>query len=769
MSRRKRLAAARALRLGSSAQPRKALEILENRRMLAAHIVGNATVFSSIQAAVDASVAGQTITVDAGTYPEEVVVAKQLTIKGPQSGVDARSNTRGAGEAILTGASAGGGLFTASFKIMANDVTIDGFTAQGEDTAATDTGAGIVIMPNVSGTHIINDIIQNNSTGLYLANASATDAALIQHDVFKNNNNGATDTNNGGRGIYTDGSISGGTLQDVTIDGNFFTLNLGTADFDVQAGIGLEGGTSSVQKNINITNNVFDHNGKAVLALNTTGLLIDSNVVGNHYDTDSASLRFEGNDHNVTITHNDLYGNGAHAIRIDSKGTPGNDDTFTITNNNIYDNGLEESGIALQMVSGQYTGTLNATNNYWGSSSGPSGTGFSGSGDGIDNGAVNGVGGVPINVSPVLTTFAVNPEIPYYGLALIPTASINAVDFDHGLDGTSYHDTTVGNTQNQYRPNVDVDIATTTDTTDPLSGYEVTNTASGEWLRYTINTATAGVYTLSARVQSTTAGAKFHYEIDGAAVTSSITIPAASGWQTLTQANISLPSGTHILRLVFDANNTGGERREIWKRFQFQPLTQRSVQRPHRARGSRGRRGFDGHQPFMGRCHRRNRLQDRALPRRLDQLDANRHHRRQRHHLFRHNRRAQHALFLPRSRHQQRRRFGLFQHCQRDLAQLRHSDAHRGRLDVEIFRHRRQPRRNLDVAQLQRHHLVRGPVRAGLRRRRRGHRRSLRPVRQLLHHHLLPPDRQRHQSVAGHRPKSGARARRRRGGLPQRH
>ena len=505
MSRKKRLEAAHGLGKGSSRSFRKALEILEERRLLAAHIVGNATVYSTIQAAVDAAVAGQTITVDSGTYPEQVSIFKQLTIKGAQTGVDARSNVRGTGESIVSGANSGG-KFTSAFKIGANDVVIDGFTVQGENVAATDTGAGIVINPNISGTHIINDIIQNNSTGLYLANASASDAALIQHNVFSNNNNGATDTNNGGRAIYSDGAISGGTLQNVTIDGNFFTLNLGTVANPIQAGIGLEGGTTSTTTNINITNNVFDHNGKAVLVLNVSHLLIDGNVVNNHYDTGSAALRFEGGDHFVTITHNNLYGDGSQAIRIDAKGTPSNDDNFVINNNNIYGNGLEESNIALMVVAGQYTGTVNAASNWWGTSSGPGGD-FGGSGNGITS------QGVPVTITPLLTTYAVSSEIPYYGLANTVTSNINAVDFDHGIDGVGYHDTTSGNTSNQYRPNVDVDLNTTT---DAGSGYDVVNTVSGEWLRYTVNTATAGVYTLSARVQSTTAGAKFHYEIDGA-------------------------------------------------------------------------------------------------------------------------------------------------------------------------------------------------------------------------------------------------------------
>src|SRR4051812_29113414 len=97
-------------------------EQLEGRRLMAAHIVGNPTTFATIQAAVDAALAGQTVTVDPGTYAEQVFVDIPLTIKGAQAGVDARSNTRIAGavaESVMTGASNGSGQQTSSFYVVA--------------------------------------------------------------------------------------------------------------------------------------------------------------------------------------------------------------------------------------------------------------------------------------------------------------------------------------------------------------------------------------------------------------------------------------------------------------------------------------------------------------------------------------------------------------------------------------------------------------------------------------------------------------------------
>src|SRR5256885_9483556 len=242
-------------------------ELLERRRFLAAHITGNPTVYATIQDAVDAAVAGNTITVDAGTYPEQVVIFKQLTIQGAQAGVDGRSNARGTSESIVTGLDLGGGVRSYAFRISASNVVIDGFTVQGETSQADATGAGIVISPSQAGTHIVNNIIQNNVAGLFLANNSTTTAALIQYNLFRANNN---EGENGGRGIYTNGGLSGRLLTNVIIDSHALVDNRGgpLLTSGVEAAIALQSRTLNSQNNIHITNNMFDRNGKALLAYN---------------------------------------------------------------------------------------------------------------------------------------------------------------------------------------------------------------------------------------------------------------------------------------------------------------------------------------------------------------------------------------------------------------------------------------------------------------------------------------------------------------------
>src|SRR6476646_1897781 len=242
-------------------------EALESRTLLSVNIVGGGT-FATIQGAVNAATAGQTIIADPGTYSETVTVNKSLTIKGAQAGVDARSNVRqtGAGESVVnvTGSAAFG------FNITASDVVIDGFTVQGNNGIPV-SEVGIIIAPNQTGTHLVNNIVQGNVAGMYLANGSSSDGALIQHNVFANNNQPGT---NGGRAIYTDGGVAGSALQNVTIDSNYFYQNLGgLGTTGLEAAIAFEA-QAIVPTGINVTNNTFENNGKAVLAFNTSNWTI---------------------------------------------------------------------------------------------------------------------------------------------------------------------------------------------------------------------------------------------------------------------------------------------------------------------------------------------------------------------------------------------------------------------------------------------------------------------------------------------------------------
>jgi hypothetical protein len=143
--------------------------------------------------------------------------------------------------------------------------------------------------------------------------------------------------------------------------------------------------------------------------------------------------------------------------------------------------------------------------------------------------------------------------VPFTGTPMALPGVIEAENFDEGGNGASYRDTTSGNAGGQYRAG-DVDIE---DTSDGGGGHDVGWAVAGEWLKYTVNVATAGVYDLDVRVASAGAGGTFHIEVNGTNVTGALTVPNTAGWQTWTtvrKSGVSLSAGQQEWRLVLDSN-----------------------------------------------------------------------------------------------------------------------------------------------------------------------------------------------------------------------
>jgi nitrous oxidase accessory protein NosD len=540
------------------------LEALERRELLAAHIVGSAINYATIQAAVDAASPGATINVDAGTYAELVTITKSLTLRGAQAGIDTRSNKRpAANESIINGQLFSTSLRTGAFRVLASDVTIDGFICQGNNTASTSAPAGIVLGPSIAGSRILNNIVRDNVTGLYLSNNSATKQGLIQHNVFLNNN--AYNGNNSGRGIYSDGEVSGGKLTNVLIDGNDIICNLTNPAQRYQGGIALESRTANSQSNITVTNNVFDGVGK-VLFFNASNIVCEYNVVTHNLDQWSCGFRFEGGVNGATIRYNTIYNNTGPGICIDAHGFGGDNSGFVVQYNNIFNNNTAygyKYGLAVNGT--VYNGTLDARFNYWGAANGPSGQG-TGSGDAVWGNGQYGNSATSWSTQPgsevIFSNWLTTPfdpiETPYLGLRPVDGAPIQAEDYNHGAEGIGYHDTTAGNSGGRYRTGERMDVEASTDTG---GGFDVSSVVAGEWLNYNVNLSATGAYSIDFRVANgqTTAG-KFHLEVDGVNVTGSLNVPPTGGWQTwttVTASNINLTAGAHKLRLVMDTNGNG--------------------------------------------------------------------------------------------------------------------------------------------------------------------------------------------------------------------
>ena len=129
--------------------------------------------------------------------------------------------------------------------------------------------------------------------------------------------------------------------------------------------------------------------------------------------------------------------------------------------------------------------------------------------------------------------------------------TVHAVDYDMGRNLTSYKDADFQYTQgpgggtayNQgwsYR-NDGVDIERSQDAAG--NGYNVGWINEGEYLRYSVEVQTGGIYRITVSASSGAAGGTMSLYWDGSTLTGPVNVPPTGGWQNW----VSLDAGTHHL------------------------------------------------------------------------------------------------------------------------------------------------------------------------------------------------------------------------------
>jgi len=328
-------------------ESRLRVEALEDRNLLSTMLVvdddhaqaPNAQ-YTSINAAVAAAHPGDTIRVEPGTYHESVLVDKTLTFLADRS----------KGAVIVDPGTMGSG-----FNVQANDVRIKGFTIQ--DAVGN---AGINLSRSFSGYVIEQNVLRDNTFGVYL-NSNGARTTLIRDNAFLHNNAAGSSS---GNGIYSDQGVS-----NARIEGNFFTGQ------DNAAMIFLgNGSTAQAQTNLRIRGNALIDDAPIIL-VNTTDSEISHNF---SLRSNGSGIFFGGGVSGVVVSHNVLR-DGAFTginLRFDPANYPV---TTPDTNNVIRDNlisGFDNSGIRLRDgASGNLVAGNRVTDN--GSSSDPT------TGDGI--------------------------------------------------------------------------------------------------------------------------------------------------------------------------------------------------------------------------------------------------------------------------------------------------------------------------------------------------------------------------------------------------
>ncbi|WP_187262022.1 cellulase family glycosylhydrolase [Pontibacter beigongshangensis] len=141
-------------------------------------------------------------------------------------------------------------------------------------------------------------------------------------------------------------------------------------------------------------------------------------------------------------------------------------------------------------------------------------------------------------------------EVELRGMRLTLPGVVEAEHYNDGGNNVGYFDTTVGNSGNAAYRHDDVDLRTTA----TPGNFAVNTTASGEWLKYTVNVEQEGSYSVKLRYATSTADASgvVNFKLNGAALTADATLEPTTNRDTWQEASLELPvlaAGVHTLEL----------------------------------------------------------------------------------------------------------------------------------------------------------------------------------------------------------------------------
>jgi hypothetical protein len=144
------------------------------------------------------------------------------------------------------------------------------------------------------------------------------------------------------------------------------------------------------------------------------------------------------------------------------------------------------------------------------------------------------------------------PEGPYGGTPAAVPGIVQAENYNTGGQGVAYTVSSINGSANSYRAD-GVDLESTSDTG---GGYNLGWTSTGQWFHYTVNVATAGVYSVALRVATPAAvsNALHLASASGANLSGNVSLPATGGWQnwSTVTTQVTLPVGLQTLTVYQD-------------------------------------------------------------------------------------------------------------------------------------------------------------------------------------------------------------------------
>lgn len=135
--------------------------------------------------------------------------------------------------------------------------------------------------------------------------------------------------------------------------------------------------------------------------------------------------------------------------------------------------------------------------------------------------------------------------------------TIEIENFDKGGEGVGYHEIFGSTGSSRYRSEP-VEMVDLQERQTASGGFAVFEAAAGEWMQYTVESPSGGVYEMSIRYASEFQSGAFHVEIDGVDVTGPVSVIATESWGTFESiviGTIRLAPGPHVMILKMDVNS----------------------------------------------------------------------------------------------------------------------------------------------------------------------------------------------------------------------
>jgi len=317
--------------------------------------VGGSKYYVSVQDAIDSASAGDTISVTAGTYEEDLSI--------PDTG--ANLELAGASGATIKGvalvASTSFPLADPNIEILADGVKVHGFTIQGPDPASGYYSSGMVI--GASNVEIYNNAFEvtnsdddtgdDVSQGLITYHKNAMPGVDISglniHDnTFTHHGSGTVGfeaiyiNRDEGTGAITiaDNEFSGYIVRGITTERSNTTVSGNSLDTDaavlVLSGIQARDYDAEAQDTVDIEGNTVQSFAQGIQVGKAGQTLTDINITRNTVNGNDVGVKVISSADGVLVNYNNINGNTTYGVQNAATGN-----------------------------------TLDAENNWWGSASGP--------------------------------------------------------------------------------------------------------------------------------------------------------------------------------------------------------------------------------------------------------------------------------------------------------------------------------------------------------------------------------------------------------------